>query len=440
MDRSKPSPVWIVLSLALISIGLVVSYHLLTIHFVLIEDSSYRGDVCFTVFGKSCSETLQGNFSSFLRIPTAGWGLVYFASLATLLLLGWTMGEGFAFEASLAAFVLSVAGGLGSVALTAVMLTGLASLCPLCLVIHSVNLLLVYPLRRVAGRSGREAFSGVLGAFRYIFGAKVEDEDRARWKVLGLMTSGLVAVMLYQWVYVRSELVKANVLIREASAAERPKLDVLEDFEKAEIFELAYRPDDPVRGLADAAVTLTMFSDFQCPACAKFEKTVTSLLESYPGSLRVVFKHYPLDGKCNSAVEGEFHAQACPAAEASEAARIQGKFWEFHDLLFAREDGADMIQAIDEIAAEIGLDLERFSADRASLEVGTRIREDIAQGIEVGVHGTPWIYINGRVAQSIGLGNLRKLIDREIEHAGRSHDPGDHDRPAGEPVSQLEPS
>jgi len=301
---------------------------------------------------------------------------------------------------------------------------GEPALCPLCLVVHGLNLSLIYPLRRVVGGSVGGMFSAMIGSFRYVFGAKVDDEERARWKVLGLLTSGLIAVMLYQWVYVRAQIVEAQHQISEVRAqlAEQSKVSVFERFVNATPIEITYRPDDPVRGRADAAITLTMFSDFQCPACRRFEEALGPIMESYPDSLKVVFKHFPLDGKCNTNVEGRFHNRACDAAEASEAARIQGKFWEFHDKVFALDHGADLGVAIDDIAKDLGVDLEQFATDRVSLGVMSRVREDIAQGVSIDVKGTPWIYLNGRLVETLNIQSLRKMIDYELEHVGHSHE------------------
>ena len=110
-----------------------------------------------------------------------------------------------------------------------------------------------------------------------------------------------------------------------AGHASTPKQDVTID------------ADDPRLGPADAPVRLVVFNDFQCPACRAFAHQISHLTEHFPGKLAIIFKHYSLGTECNEAVSVDRHPRACEAARAAEAARRQGKFWPFHDGLFASD-------------------------------------------------------------------------------------------------------
>jgi protein-disulfide isomerase len=140
----------------------------------------------------------------------------------------------------------------------------------------------------------------------------------------------------------------------------------------------------PARGPADAPVTIVEFSDFQCTYCLRSKPTVAQVLERYPGKIRLVFKHFPL----------EFHKEAPLAHRAALAANEQGKFWEMHDLIFANQArmGRDDLIAH---AKTLGLDMPRFLKDFDDSRFIAFIDRDLAEGMKVGVDGTPTFFING---------------------------------------------
>lgn len=156
----------------------------------------------------------------------------------------------------------------------------------------------------------------------------------------------------------------------------------------------------PPRGNPDAAVTLTVFSDFQCPYCFRGEKVVEELLKEHGDRVRVVARHLPLT---------RIHPAAWPAAVAADAAGEQGKYWEMHEALFAvgtrkLGDGIDTDDpfpaegavAFEDLAATIGLDVERFRADARSVELQKRVQDDMDLARSLGVGGTPAFFFDGR--------------------------------------------
>jgi protein-disulfide isomerase len=164
------------------------------------------------------------------------------------------------------------------------------------------------------------------------------------------------------------------------------------------------RPDDPVRGNPRAPVTIVLFSDFQCPFCARVGPTLDEVQRAYGDKVRIVWKHQPLP----------FHQQALPAAEAAEAAREQGKFWQMHDKLFAsqRELSPD---AYGRIARELGLDVKKFDAAVQSGKARTRIQQDQQLASQVGAQGTPTMFVNGeKVVGAVPFAQLKAVIDRQL--------------------------
>ncbi len=140
----------------------------------------------------------------------------------------------------------------------------------------------------------------------------------------------------------------------------------------------------PIRGAADAPVTIVEFSDFQCGFCFRVNPTLAQLLERYPGKVRVVFKHSPIEG----------HTAAPLAHRAAFAAQQQGKFWEMHDRIFANQRAMDR-PALVAHATALGLDVPRFTADLDSPQSQAVLDRDQAEAAKVGVDGTPTFFVNG---------------------------------------------
>ncbi len=166
--------------------------------------------------------------------------------------------------------------------------------------------------------------------------------------------------------------------------------------------------DAPSFGPKDAKVTIVEWSDFECPFCSRVGPTLKQIKEAYPKDVRVVFRHQPLS----------FHANAKPAAEASMAAHEQGKFWEYHDKLFANQRALDRV-SLERYAEELKLDMGKFKAAMDSNKYDAQISADMAEATRVGVNGTPSFFINGRSlvgAQPVDA--FKRVIDEELKKKG----------------------
>ena len=161
--------------------------------------------------------------------------------------------------------------------------------------------------------------------------------------------------------------------------------------------------NSPVKGSVDAPVTMTVFSDFQCPYCSRLLPFLDEVLAKNPGKVRVVFKQFPL----------RMHNMALPAALASLAAREQGKFWPMHDKLFANSSQLSE-EKIVALAKEAGLDLARFDKDRAAQKLRDEVVRDQGLGQQAGVQGTPTVFINGKQLRDRSLPGVQAIIDREV--------------------------
>ncbi|MDQ1697234.1 MAG: hypothetical protein QOJ03_2587, partial [Frankiaceae bacterium] len=142
---------------------------------------------------------------------------------------------------------------------------------------------------------------------------------------------------------------------------------------------------DHIRGPLESPVTVVEYGDLECPYCGQAEPVVRELLADF-GDLRYVWRHFPL---------ADVHPHANMAAEATEAAAVQGAFWEMHDLMFEHQDALRLADIVG-YATQLGLDVERFKSDVQEHVFAGRVASDVDSGDLSGVGGTPTFFVNGR--------------------------------------------
>ncbi len=163
----------------------------------------------------------------------------------------------------------------------------------------------------------------------------------------------------------------------------------------------------PSLGPEKAKITLVEFSDFQCPYCAVAAPVLSALLKDYPDQVKLIFKQYPL----------EIHNQAALAAAAALAAKKQGKFWEMHDAMFANRHNLSREQLL-VMAKGIGLDMTKFQADLDSPAIKKELEQDVKDGDDARVEGTPTLFINGqRYNGPLNAAALKTILDQQLKKA-----------------------
>ena len=162
-----------------------------------------------------------------------------------------------------------------------------------------------------------------------------------------------------------------------------------------------------VRGNLNSNVTLIEYGDFQCPACRAFEPIMLQARVDYDKKIKIVFKHFPLKNA---------HPNAMAAAISAEAAGAQGKFWEYHDLLYDKQSEwapqADPTENFISYAGLIKLDLDKFKNDLKNKDFEKKINDQEDEGINVGVNATPTVYVNGKY---LGVPGSYDALKKEIE-------------------------
>ncbi len=207
---------------------------------------------------------------------------------------------------------------------------------------------------------------------------------------------------------------KAVKLLKIAEARQdyadslRAKADVVVLLRPPKV-EVGYNDSARVRGDPKAPVTIVEFSDFQCPYCRKAQATLKDLLAKYNGRVKLTFRDFPMR---------TLHPQAQIAAEAGRCAEEQGKFWEYHDALFANQsklDEADLAAH----AQALGLDAKSFQSCLATGKFKAQIEQDIQDGTKAGVSGTPGFFINGVFVNGAQpKAEFERIIDSELAAVG----------------------
>ena len=165
------------------------------------------------------------------------------------------------------------------------------------------------------------------------------------------------------------------------------------------------------KGPANAVVTLEEFADFQCPSCAQFDPAIREIKTIYGDRVRVVFRQYPL----------QMHPKAYDAARAAEAAGIQGKFWEMHDLLYDKQKDWSVMenhrQTFAEYARSLGLNVEKFNDDLVGQITSSRVGLDKQRGDAIGIRATPSLFVNGRLLMpdEMQTTKLRQVVENALQ-------------------------
>ncbi len=385
--------------------GVAVSAYLVYLHYGAAQ-GGIAGRLCSGSF--DCASVLQSRWGTVslgpIPIPISIVGAAYFMALAVwVAIIGRLPGR--LHHACAGPALLATVGAAESIHLIYVMGVELQAWCGFCLVTHAINFLLVIGLWT-----------------QWLAGCRAQSQEdlaaapgRQLWKVPALamvtaMMLGVTLLSLFGFV--------GMFMLYHSARWEAAK--VLQDaeyqrwkFSSTEARTLAVRPDDPALGPADAPHTVVMFGDFQCTYCRQVEETLRDVQEDLDGDFRLVFKHYPLNRDCNAAVDASKagHAFGCLAAEAAEAARRLGgneAFWQMHDALYTNQKNLDM-RPYDRLAGEIGLDVSAFRTMMADPLTRQRIAADAALGAELGIEGTPALYLDGRRV------TLAVIMDRQTQ-------------------------
>jgi protein-disulfide isomerase len=169
------------------------------------------------------------------------------------------------------------------------------------------------------------------------------------------------------------------------------------------VFKISTK-DQPSLGNANAAVTIVAFTDYQCPSCAAIHPALERVVKESGDKVRLVARDFPLN----------IHAEAFKAAEAAEAAREQGKYWEYVQVLMQNQSALS-VEKLKGYATQLGLDRTRFDAALDSRKFADMVQSDVDDGIKLGLKGTPSLFINGRRVTAKTYEELKESVDAALK-------------------------
>jgi len=343
------------------AIGVAVSAELTRIHVLVHTDPSFHS-VCAVSEGVNCETVAASPYAVFAGLPVSLWGVLGYGLMGGLALWGVFVGRRGAPRQWGTLWLLAATSVLVSVALGALSLTRIHSLCLFCLASYAISLILWGIAAFAVHRSGST-----------VWGVTVKDWV---WMRSHRRTSGALGLL--------------GVVVLASLYAFVPRYWQTPGW--VELPQLATGRDEQGHwwiGAKSPQRTVVEFSDYECPHCRAAHKAIRLMAAKHP-EVRLVHRHLPLDVACNAALKGPFHRHACRFAEAAECAGQQGRFWEMNDALFSAQERrrADAVDVMS-LAVRLGLDRAAFKACVESHVAAGRVRADLEEGAARALRGTP---------------------------------------------------
>ena len=363
-------------------IGLSLAGYLTYIHLGLMRGELLGGAACSAAGSAfNCHAVASGPWSAVLGIPLALWGVLGYLAAFALSLWARQPGGDAAHGATLL-FLLAAAFVGIDLALFAVMAAVIRVYCLFCLLTYAVNV----GLLALSARSLPFPWPRALAHAGEALGRLLPSAQRPGTELFwGMMLVSVLATAAPH--------LSTTFAARGSLASQRKQI---QDFIAQQPRVRVETGGDPSDGPAGAPLELVEFSDFFCPSCQHASKMNAIVLATHRRDLRFVFKHYPLDTACNNKIHRMVHPGACRVAAASECAHLQGKFWPFHDVVFAKGHDYNLNQ-LEGDARRLGMDPTAFEACMASGQGMEAVTRDIEEAAKVNVQSTPTYVLNGIV-------------------------------------------
>jgi protein-disulfide isomerase/uncharacterized membrane protein len=436
--------------------GALVSGLLLLEHHGERAAAAAVGQVCGEGDQSGCALVSQSRYAAVRGIPLAAVGLFFYSSLGLLLLLAVLAGPA-AVEAAAALTLLALLAALVvDVVLLGIQAFAIHAFCRLCLLTYVLNALGVVVLMkarrdgRVVGQGlatpdGRLVFAGwALGSLALaaaVFGSDRALAYRHRDRAAAILGPPVAAVPLPTPSTPPSPASSAGAPLppdaqrwqeeaRMAQEQARRLQEVLDDPKKLDEYfkEKAAREFEqgpvrtldlvgvPFKGPAAAPVRVVEFSDFLCPFCRSLAGAFATFLPQSGNRVAVYFKNYPLEASCNPNLKTTIHPGACVLALGALCAHDQGRFWPYHDKVYASPPRDPSPKDVARLAGEAGLDAAALETCLLSAKTRERLAAEIAEAQAAGVEATPTVFINGRRLSRIN--DFVQMVDKESSRLG----------------------
>lgn len=350
-------------------LGLLASGYL-SLHFYQIRSGTAAfQSACNMGSNMNCDVVAASPFSElFFGLPLSSFAAGWFLALIGIALIGrnvfWSR------EAARAAVVFTGFGLLLSAGYLVVMATVLHTYCLVCLIVDAINLALF----GLALSLKPEGFSQ-------------HPLDRSKWKTFSVIT-GISLIISILGLRLLNPLEANDKIIDELAST------MLQE----PIVNVRSGAEFPSIGPATAPITIVEFSDFQCPHCKMGALIMHSVMQRFPGKIRLVLRSFPLDPACNSKMQNGGHLFSCEAARVAKCAHEQGRFAEVYETIFENQNSIKSGSAF-AWAVALGLNAEKLRSCSESDPVKMMIQQDLTEAENLGVQSTPTYFLNGHKIQ-----------------------------------------
>ena len=394
---------------ALVALGLAVAGA--TISILLLRDhlTALEGDIAGSLFcggaGRFDCNTVAASPSAWLAgLPLPLWGIAFYAVAGALALLAWRMPDGEAAAAAAAGTVLAFTAVIFDLWLGIVMVTQIGAICLNCVSTYAINVGIAIAFWRIDRRItvGRE------------WGSLI-----ARWLAQGPGRWLKLATTLITIAGVATAFVLAKKSVDGMMAdSEDEATQFLKKIETEPPIDMSRFAGLPSEGPANAPITIVVASDFQCSFCRALAARLDEVRAEHPRELRIMFLNAPISSKCNPHITHNTHEHACWLARAGVCAARQGRFWQYHDLVYrdlppprVKESG------VRNALARMGVDGARLDSCLATADADSVIARDVRLWHELGMESVPSLVINGHVKTGgIYPTTLRSVVRTLLAH------------------------
>lgn len=372
-----------------------------------------------------CETVARSAWAAPLGVPLAAVGLAFYVSLVLLCALAATRAEDDTQRAlARGILVASSAALLLDLLLLGAQAFAIHAYCRLCLgtyVVNAVVVVLLWPLRAspwapLQGGANRPLAAGFYVAALGVLAAVAGWDTALRARAAAVTPTAVLGDT------VPGSLAEAQARVRELQATldDPEKLQrylddkAMREFEQQvpQLVDLSDAPTQP----ASAPLHVVEYSDMLCPFCRSLAQGLHAWLPTSAGRVAITFKHYPLDQGCNAGVSRTLHPGACRLALGAICAHEQGRFWTYHDAVFATELKEASDADVRRLAQQAGLDLARLTTCMQSARSQARLQVDIEEARRLGVQATPTVLVNGRKLPSINM--FMRAVERESARLG----------------------
>lgn len=402
-------------------LGAIFAFISLYEHVELVNDLKISPSFCNISDAFNCDKVNESKFAEFIGVPIASFGILYY-----LVMFFWTI---YFYKSkklkdnvySNTCLVLSTCAVLYSIALFCVSQFIIKTLCLNCMAMYAANFLQWFVALMFDRKTSitKRFIDGVIALINFpliVLGISGKSKHILRKDAIISSVSGVLlgAFLLF---------LPDNILL--------PKIK--SNYNKSQLLKENYQShhkgfynwiDEPVQDIAlnatknldgvyyegnkDAPIKIVEYADLQCPACRVYYNLSKNFLKKYEGKVLFVYKHFPLDSKCNSMIKGDYHKYACFASLFSLCAGEQGKYWEAMDSVYSmptlikNESDALVKEEFKQIALELGLDEVAFKECLEAKRYSDKLASDIEEAKALNIPGTPFVFINGKLLKNRG--------------------------------------